>query len=844
MSSSVDMVALENTSYESEDLDHAGVVQLCKDVLPNIYSIGEKDELPEDTRTFLTTVIVNEYGKYPYFDNALHESIQAVVLEQPFKIPSIALLLMDVNNIDDSITKFILDIFLSTFQDYLTATSCQSAGNSNPWNNIKLLLRFFAALAPIISSKFLISVFETLLELSLALNKTDIPKNKMIAKIIFHHTLINVPFLFLFNREDLKLNAKVKILMINAETFDINTVENIDLLLSHSFNKPYPIKESICFTLENVKRVLSDIHFELDDLFKFDYNHKTFNNIATYEPSIQLRYPTIESSFVIEGELDKLWRLPKYNFEVYYPNEHFPLQTVASVSTYKGQLLYDIICDTTLKLEFNRKFAAKQIINLNQFFKSEMFSKMGLSLKELIKLSQQDVKNSTLKLEENTIEVILGLLFNLPYMPLPVAYFHSLLYEICELYPKVVGPVFGRAFRYFYCHLDTLDLELRLRFMDWFVFQIVSFGFSWKWEEWEEDCERYKNQLYHPKIVFIKNVIQKELRATSQFVEVESSIPKSFRPFLLPSYHTKDEMIEFASQFQAKCAVKKQTVANDNLAEFNNFPGSKYAAEILGYFHRLPNDKNFHDLESIIKGIKAAIAPQSKNSERTVITLIIQSICFCGQRSLSHANKYIGEFAEDINKSVINLLPTSRLRYEYIIEAVLNFWNMNSYVAFRILEALRFYRIITNESLVSEIISDDETKICHVLTDANAFEALFRCLDYELQTKQNNYALFEMVFNLVIRTLKACITNLELGNTTKLNMPTSMDKDENDVVSNTIWKYYGLMALLKSLLRKYWSFYFHLSEKLNHHIQSITHIETNKIISTWIQNIDTINSLS
>lgn len=70
------------------------VVQLCKEMMPDIRTIGESVKAFEDDIKFLSEAIMNEYGHEDYFNDALLSTFNAVVVEQPQKQAAVALLTM------------------------------------------------------------------------------------------------------------------------------------------------------------------------------------------------------------------------------------------------------------------------------------------------------------------------------------------------------------------------------------------------------------------------------------------------------------------------------------------------------------------------------------------------------------------------------------------------------------------------------------------------------------------------------------------------------------------------------------------------------------------------------
>lgn len=165
-----------------------------------------------------------------------------------------------------------------------------------------------------------------------------------------------------------------------------------------------------------------------------------------------------------------------------------------------------------------------------------MFAPPGSSIDQLSHvhadnkaLTTNEEPLSTWKIEDVAIESILTMIFQLP-LPLHVeVYYYSVLISCCRELPESIAPVFGRAIRFLYNNLETLDYELKIRFLDWMTIQISNFDFSWKWDEWVKDSTMLQNLKFHPKKNFIKNLIAKEIRLSNKnkikdsFVTIDST---------------------------------------------------------------------------------------------------------------------------------------------------------------------------------------------------------------------------------------------------------------------------------------------------------------------------------
>ena len=171
-------------------------------------------------------------------------------------------------------------------------------------------------------------------------------------------------------------------------------------------------------------------------------------------------------------------RLPEVYFSVYSDQE---IETVPPTSDIASSIVRDSLNDTIDLLDFNRNAAAKFLIDLDCFFAAETFVKRAT---QYDKLRNVDEGKSTWKPEDLIVDAVFSQLFQLPAPAHRLVYYHSVLTEACKIAPAAVAPSLGRAIRWLYNNVGSLDLELVYRFMDWFSHHLSNFGFTWKWTEW------------------------------------------------------------------------------------------------------------------------------------------------------------------------------------------------------------------------------------------------------------------------------------------------------------------------------------------------------------------------
>ncbi|AMD21771.1 HFL085Cp [Eremothecium sinecaudum] len=825
------------------------VVQLCKDMLPDIRTIGESVKAFEEDIKFLSEAIINEFGNDEYFNNALLSTFNALILEQPHKQPAIALLTMVVSSGNQAAGKNIINHFYGKLKQWINASVDDefevTSNETGPWNKVKLTLRFLSMLTPIVPISDVIGLYYKFFELAIALKRAGTGKRNPLSEAIYTNTLLNIPYLFFYNKESDELKSKVSELISFVENNYV--VETVDLSLTKEYNKnlPYQPIQWVEVVLSNVKNALANDMDELRNLFP-DYQHILVATNTGQGFNDPLIMPDVEKLLPFSGldkglgSVDSMWKTPRTAFQVYLPNVVGDFSTVVPITTYTGMLFDDITVDIVESLEFNRHEVARQVVTLDLYFKPGIFTEPGLSVAQLLAQHNESPELSTYKIEDLAIENILGLIFKLPTVTQSFAYFYTLLVEICQNSPKAIAPVFGRAFRLFYNNLDNMDHELKMRYLDWFSIQMSNFNFSWKWNEWEQDSIAFSKSFYNPKITFAKNLIRKELRLTSNRPDVEDSLTPEFKQYLDASYIPRDKLRNYYQSFFTNFEIDPEII-KDNTLIFKNqsFPFHEKVTSILDYFHKPPSDKNVGELESILKDIQESNGSIISDFNKFAITLLIQALVFSGNRSLSHANKYISDAKNDLVTILGKIELPNETKEQWITEAVLRYWNCNSQNGFLITDSFKHNELITAKSILS--FSFDELDGQNLgLVDATSIESTFRTLTEMALQQTSDFSVFEFVFERLVTISNETI--YQLGTSEEIVAPivdneSTFDDDELARL-DLMWKYECAMGFIKSILRKYSDEYSILLDKFRSGIdQTVSHEPTKKQLIQWFDEI-------
>lgn len=593
------------------------------------------------------------------------------------------------------------------------------------------------------------------------------------------------------------------------------TIKATDLSLIKEYNKdePYEAIQWVRAVLPNVKRVLANDMQQLAELFP-DYTHLLKEQTGEQGFNDPLNLPAVQKLEPFSGldrglgSVDGMWKVPRYSFRVYLPNEIGEFETVVPFTTYAGMLFEDIIIDIVESLEFNRKEVAKQVVTLDLFFKPGIFTEPGQSIAQLVALHEENPIITTYKIEDLAIEKVLSMIFKLPNVSHPFAYFYTLLVEICQNSPKAIAPVFGRAFRFFYNNLNGLDLELKLRYLDWFSIQMSNFSFSWKWNEWEGDVAKFEQSFYNPKLVFMKNLIRKELRLTSNKSDVEDSLTEPFKPFLKTDFVPSQDLLNYYQSFFNNFEIGLDLIKNDSLFfTQEGLPFSELIQSVLNYFHKQPLERNVSELIAIFEELKTNHGSIIVNFERFVSTVLIQALVFSGSRSISHANKYIGDSRNELLEIFGKMEASQEVKERWIIEATMRYWNSNSQNGYLILDTCRNFDLISAKSVLEFSFLDDKERNWG-LVDATSIESTFRTLSDLSSRTDASVGTFIFVFERLIDIACDTVTKLGVSPESSICTPSGNAQPnidgETDLVNLDFgWKYESCVGFVKSILRKY-----------------------------------------
>lgn len=871
--------------------------ELIDNVCKDIRHLGETADLAQqiDDMLYLLNPIVAEFENMPALRSAVLNTVYAVITEQPHRINVLASLVFICNAKNFVVTRYIIDFLHTRVTSMMLDISSTSNSttptppptkkdelrlleDAGPFNNLKSILKFYAALSPIIKDYAVVDCMLQLLDLAIDLQNLNPLARSGIAQEIFYNVLIACPYLF-SNDHSPQLVERVNQLVDRAHKFPI--VEPQSVLLLQPFDSkldnyvlPYVPKKMISLVLNAIVDLQTSERLwqDLSRLF-LDYSAHALsiiqdalaNNPISKElvqhdlAPLQLPAALALAAWQPTGLVDRLWHESSRLLFQVYTNTEF--KTVPPIETYFGLFFKDISFDMLTNLLFNKTEAAIQLSELDMYFNADFFAPTGVSIDQLAQIHRDNVGGenspplSTFKIEDIAVESILTMIFLLPHPLHYEIYYYAVLIHCCRKNPDLIAPVFGRAIRYFYHNLETLDYELKLRFMDWMTTQISNFEFSWKWDEWVLDLERCLRLHYHPKRNFIKNLIAKEVRLSNpniiresfvtidpetldqvpltefyQYLDAWSHLPESIRRLIQydcdlypPHAHPTIEKLFGARQEQ--WAGKLVMSAEDHIV-FNWTNMEMPLASVATKIHVFVVDKwNSNEaFEALcvecIQEIEQVLESRTR-AEQFLVNLLFQTYSFVGSRSIYSVVNIV---SRDISKlkyatgTPIEYAPNepafsdaavwhvaTEQRQQWAVDAIFRIWSHLPQFIYLTLEYLTEYGIIDAELLVRKALDLTSN---YIILDVSCMELINRILKlaFELKDSSRLKKLLMLLLNGIADNLNVISRELGVDHDSIIEIVKDVPAEMDDALAHQInrqWLYYEYRGLLKSYIRRF-----------------------------------------
>ncbi|VEU21699.1 DEKNAAC102275 [Brettanomyces naardenensis] len=473
-----------------------------------------------------------------------------------------------------------------------------------------------------------------------------------------------------------------------------------------------------------------------------------------------------------------------------------------------------------------------------------------------IQLEFDEGYKSTWKMEQTITESVLDLMFHLPISTLPAVYYQTLLADTCgrdwtlmrksdESSEKVTfAKTIGAALRFFYKNSRTLDFSIKARYVCWMLVQISNFNFDWQWSEWVGDASKLSQSVYHPTIFLLHNIIAKEVRVSTPKL-IRKTLPDELKKYTDLSLMSGDEIVDYDSQlFGVELAKSSQKANSETIAAELNDSSSQDDLGNAEIFHLLDQylfnnqEHRYHDVcHSIYTNMQEGESMQSFNDlvaelkeqilgnpgsvedvEKYIVTLIVQSVCIIGSRSLSVIEGGALELCGDRIREVLGIptlgeeeaiendqfseITNTAERQKWLIEAVLRLWNNEPRVGFLILEKMRNKRLVKSSQIIASLFefADHLLVITEIYADELLDRLLFEEAENESESKEEKQSIFATA---VVQSLGKFLAsageeNYDLEDDSFI----TKDPQVKEKITDVKWAIRQLILMLESKLRR------------------------------------------
>lgn len=621
---------------------------------------------------------------------SIQDTIAAVVIEQPHKIPLLAGAIQIANFKTNVFGLVVVQMVHSKIQQYI-----QDAD----YRKLKNFVRFLVCLGPIVEGDGIHKLLEQLVSKANELQDSN-PQRDATAQEIVVAVLLALPIWINSIGPSESNVALANGILDLCNQFEIKTAGIAELLTPFVDSSVSDTREFITLVRTAVQAV-SNADWKTEKLIGVSSMVSLLVKEEDLQNAQKHSFPSLDIPEQLTPTSNSLYTNPRLILQIYLPSI---LETVPPVTSYEGVLLRDIATDIITCLDFNRREVTRQLITLDLFFSSVAFAEPGISMERLQTVEQG---KSTWKVEDTALEIVLEHIFRLPLTQHPQVYYHAILIDACIMAPQAIAPVFGRAIRFLYNHLEEFDLELNFRFLEWFSHHLSNFGFTWKWQEWKDGITL---DDLHPRKVFMQQLVLKEMRL-SYPQRIKDTLPEELVS-LVPSI-PEEPTFQYLS-------------AESGLDEL-------VQALITGMRESKPAEY----MQTLVDPIKDKITEQSVGSmaetlDKKLIDVLFTTVCHLGSRSLTHADTWIGR-----TKNIIKQYASSAEDQKYAIESIRQFWAGQPMVGLLVVRTFTKHGVIDNSSLLNYLL-DSSTGL---LFTAHGWESFLYLLDgYQEEDDKDTFA--------------------------------------------------------------------------------------------------------
>ncbi|KAL4871974.1 hypothetical protein BDV12DRAFT_162795 [Aspergillus spectabilis] len=626
----------------------------------------------EDDALSIAKSVAENYEDDELRDNFIEIALD-LVLEQPLKIPFVATIVLVVNTIKSELAADVLK---------RTAERLQSHVNTGAWREVKLLLRFLGCLQCVFEGDGVFTILEELF--SRAVDLQTASSEDLIGLELVKIILYTIPYVMAspatgFESQALGLLEKTDIIASTPHTL-------VDLV-----NPFGPDTEKSTSVPSVISLLQSQLQAESTRGWELTCLPRPWNNVREgddeskrLEDGFKHAFPEITIPSPVQNGSRAIF--PEVYLSVYGDQE---METVPPTSDITSSLLRDALVDTINILDFNRIAAAKFLIDLDCYFTPSIFVKRATPFDRLRDLPSD---RPTWKPEDVAVDAVFSQLFQLPAPEHKLVCYHAVLTECCKIAPAAIAPSLGRAIRFLYRSIDSIDLDLSHRFLDWFTHHLSNFGFTWKWSEWIEDLEL---PVVHPRMAFINGALDKEIRL-SFAQRIRGTLPDPYQDLISEGKEKDTPDFKYLS---------------------DTTPYANEGREIMQLIRRKATDDEIQPRIDAIEEQAAALGVETPLLPST--DAFVTAICFVGSKSLSHVLSCI----ERNKERLLAIGPKSPAARRQIITSVMEYWVDQPGIGINIIDKLLNYTIITPLSVIEWALVD-KLEAGTILAKAHVFEMI------------------------------------------------------------------------------------------------------------------------
>ncbi|KAG2188611.1 hypothetical protein INT44_001366, partial [Umbelopsis vinacea] len=342
-------------------------------------------------------------------------------------------------------------------------------------------------------------------------------------------------------------------------------------------------------------------------------------------------------------------------------------------------VLQEIVHDTVLLFESNRKECAKYLLGLHNNFESGIFASQITESSDKGNEEQKDAmmeQTDGWVLSEIVLEHVFGTMLRLPSPPVKQVYFAALIIELCKGENSSASQSLKKAVHILFERLADMDAGLISRLYNWFPHHLSNVGFEWEWDAWQGALSL---DPLHPQLCFIRETLEKEVRL-SYYDRVKTTLPD-----------------EIANLMASEPPAPSQELLSPS------HPHHDAVKQLLGKLKMKQDADALNDTLAEIRKQEIDNGMTQEQADETAREIFTQAVLLLGSKSFSHVLNVI-ERCLDVLRG-LNQNPSERL---HSVRIIARFWKSNTQLLGILLDKFMNYRIIDPTSIISWIFESEQ----------------------------------------------------------------------------------------------------------------------------------------